>query len=499
MGIIKRQAIGYSIVNYAGVAIGSLSTLFLYPRDQQAYGLFRFLLDTANMIMPFAMLGATYVSIRMFPEFRDEKKGNKGFFMLLSLMALIGTVLFALFFYYFQPILFPTEGKKDAFLFDKYILYIIPLFAFFGYFALLRQYCSNFLKVVFPAFLDQLIKISFPIIFILFLSKIIDLTGLVHGILLHFVLMLIITFFYLKKIGELSFQLPDFQGFNKEKWQQIAGFALYGVVGSGSAMLALRIDTLMVSKMMGDLNDTGRFNIASIIGSNIAIPLTAIMAIAAPVVSKAWKDDNLLEIKKIYQKSSENLLLVGLFLFGGVVLCVNDLFALMPRPKGDYSEEIMIVYIVGFKSVIDMATGVNDIIIGYSKSYKFNLYAIVIMAVLNIIGNLFLIPRFGIVGAAMSTFLSNLIFNVAKFIFIKMKFGLMPYTFNVVKILIINILFTSLCCFLPDLGNPLLNILFKGGIFTVLVAAAAIYFDASQDMTALKQQILKRLSARMGK
>lgn len=368
----------------------------------------------------------------------------------------------------------------------RYLRYLVILFYY-------DNTVPIFLKVVVPALLDQLIKITFPLIFILFLLKIIDLTGLVHGILWHFVLMLAISFFYLKKIGELSFQLPDFQGFSKEKWQQIAGFALFGIIGNGSAMLALRIDTLMVSKMMGDLNDTGRFNIASIIGSNIAIPLTAIMAIAGPVVAKAWKEDNLLEIKKIYQKSSENLLLVGLFLFGGVILCVNDLFALMPKPKGNYSEEIMIVYIVGFKSVIDMATGVNDLVIGYSKSFKFNLYAIVIMAVLNIIGNLILIPKYGIVGAAMSTFLSNLIFNAAKFTFIKLKFGLMPYTFNVVKILTINILFTFLCYFLPDLGHPVLNILFKGGVFTLLVAAASIYFDASQDMTALKQQILRRL------
>ena len=69
MGIIKKQAIGFSIVNYLGVAIGSLSTIFLYPQDEEAYGLFRFLLDSANLIQPFAMLGAWYVGTRMFSIF----------------------------------------------------------------------------------------------------------------------------------------------------------------------------------------------------------------------------------------------------------------------------------------------------------------------------------------------------------------------------------------------------------------------------------------------
>ncbi len=493
MGIIKRQAIGYSIVNYAGVAIGSLSTLFLYPRDLQAYGLFRFLLDTANMMMPFAMLGATYVSIRMFPEFKDEKRGNRGLWSLLSLMALIGTCIMALLCWGFQPIVFSTEGMKDKVLFDKYIFYIIPLFAIYGYFVLLRQYSSNFLKIIVPSVLDQLIKISFPAIFILYLFRIIGTDGLVYGILIHFVVMLLLNLFYLKSLGELSYQMPDFASFSSEKWKEIGRFGLYGLLGSGSAMLALRIDTLMVSKMMGDLHNTGSFNNASLIGSNIAVPLTAITAIAAPIISKAWKEDNLLEIKKIYQKSSENLLLIGLFLFGGIILCVNDLFAIMPKRNSDFSAEIMVVYIVGFKSVIDMATGVNDLIIGYSKHYNFNLYAIAIMAIMNIVGNLVLIPHYGIIGAALSTFISNLIYNAAKFIFIKMKFGLMPYTFNAVKILLINVLLTILCYFLPDLGNPYLNILFKGGIFTLLVVGSAIYFDASPDMTGVKQQILKRI------
>ncbi len=493
MGVIKQQAIGYSIVNYLGVAIGSISTIFLYPHDNQAYGLFRFLLDGANLLQPFAMLGAWYVGARMFPFFKNETNGNNGLWSLMTGLVLLGSLLMALSFNYLQPILFPLDTKKDSLIFARYLWTIVPLFTLYAYFVLSRQYASNFFKVIFPSFLDQLIKISFPIIFILYLCKIINLDGLVIGVFIHFFIVTLLAIGYLSRINALSWTLPKVDFLTKKEWKSVAGFALYGAIGSGSSMLALRLDTVMISTLMGNLDDTGRFGIASLIGSNIAVPLAAITAIAGPIISKAWADNNILEIKQLYQKSSENLLLIGLFLFGGVVLCIHDLFALMPAKNGDFSDEILVVYIVGLKSVIDMATGSNDLIIGYSKQYNFNLVAIIIMAILNVLGNLYFIPKFGIVGAAISTFLSSAIFNLTKFIFIKIKFGLMPYTFNSVKILIINILLTVFCYWIPSFGHPILNILIHGGVFTLLVGGAALYFNVSEDITFVKQQILRRI------
>jgi O-antigen/teichoic acid export membrane protein len=492
MGIIKRQAIGYSLVNYLGIAVGSLSTLFLYPRDEQAYGLFRFLLDGANILQPFAMLGAWYVGVRMFPIFKNEKNGNNGLWMLLTSLFAVGSLLLAISFNYLHPFLFSLEKMKDAALFQRYLWTIIPLFIIYGYFVLSRQYASNFLKVVYPSFLDQLIKISFPLVFILYLCKIIDLDGLVLSILVHFTLMIFLAIFYLKKINALYWTFPKADFLTKEQWKSVGIFALYGAVGSGSSMLALRLDTFMITALMGDFKDTGKFSIASLIGSNIAMPLTAIATIASPIISKAWNENNLLEIKKLYQKSSENLLLVGMYLFGGVLLCIYDLFALMPK-HGDFSAEITVVYIVGLKSVIDMATGANDMIIGYSKKYAFNLVAITVMAIINIFGNLYFIPRYGIIGAAISTFISSVMFNFTKFLYIKVQFGLMPYTFNTLKILFISILSIVSCFYIPNVGHPVLNILLKGGIFTILIGASALYFDVSEDITFVKQQILKKL------
>ncbi len=493
MGIIKKQAIGFSIVNYLGVAIGSLSTIFLYPQDEEAYGLFRFLLDSANLIQPFAMLGAWYVGTRMFSIFKDENNQHNGLWVLLTLLFILGSTIFAFSFSYLHPLLFPLDQLKDKEIFERYLWTIIPLFILFGYFVLARSYAANFLKVVVPSFLDQLIKITFPLIFILYLAKVISLDGLVIGIFAHFLLMVLFSLVYLKRINALFWKIPSRKFLSRNQWQSVAGFALYGAIGSGSSMLALRLDTFMISMLMGDLHDTGRFSIASLIGSNIAVPLTAITAISTPIIAKAWNENNLEEIRKLYQKSSENLLWVGLLLFGLIVLCIDDLFLIMPRKSHDYSAEITVVYIVGCKSVIDMATGANDTIIAYSKKYTFNLVAIVVMSLLNIAGNLMLIPYFGILGAALSTFVSSLCFNVLKFYFIKRQFNLMPYTINTLKILVIDVLLIFVCSYIPRLDNPYLSIFLRSALFLVIIMAISLYFNVSEDITYLKQRIKSKV------
>jgi O-antigen/teichoic acid export membrane protein len=496
MGVIKKQSIGFTIVNYLGVAVGSLSLILLYPRDEQVYGLFRFLVDVSNMIIPFAMLGMTYVSIRMFPNFRDDKGNHHGFLFLLTSVAFVGSLIVAAIFWQIKDN-FIHETQKDAALFRAYLPAIIPIFILFGYSVLLRSYCSNFFKLVFPAMLDQLIKITFPIIFILYISQIIDLEQLVIGIILHFVIMSSASMLYLIWLGKFSLR-PDFAFYDKKIMRDFALFSAYGVVGYGSAMLALRMETFMITWLLGDLHQTGSFGISSLIAANIALPLQAVTAVAAPILSKAWAENNLPEIDKIYKKSSENLLVIALFLFGGVCLCLDDLFAIMPK-TGDLHAAKMIVYIIGLKSVIDMATGVNDIVIGYSKYFKFNIIAVILLAFVNLLASLYFIPRYGIIGAAIATFISSVLFNFGKFIFLFLQYQLNPYTINCFKSLIISILCFSMVFFIPFHFHPILNILFKGSIFTILFGAMTLRWDVSPDITLVKQQILKKINTLLKK
>ncbi|MBK8042484.1 MAG: hypothetical protein IPK21_07350 [Haliscomenobacter sp.] len=78
MGIIIRQGIKRSIIQFLGVGIGAASTLFIYPLALETYGLAQFLLNTAAFF-PLRNLGHQRPDRKVFPAFKDEQHGHNGF------------------------------------------------------------------------------------------------------------------------------------------------------------------------------------------------------------------------------------------------------------------------------------------------------------------------------------------------------------------------------------------------------------------------------------
>jgi Polysaccharide biosynthesis protein len=244
MGIIKRQSIKYTLANLLGVFVGMFSTLFIYPYDKEVVGLFRFLLDTSNIFVPLVLLGTPAVSTKFFPRFNDAKPGQRGFLFLLLLTVLVGFSLFSIASLGFETQIYDYFGKKSSPLYTRYIGFIVPLVFLYVIINLFKQYCANFGRVAIPSFLEQAIKLTFPVLLLLYLGHYINLDYLIYGIVIHFIVLTIITIVYAYHIGNLSLR-PNFELVSKPLFKEIGAFALYSVIGSAGSMLALRIDTFM--------------------------------------------------------------------------------------------------------------------------------------------------------------------------------------------------------------------------------------------------------------
>ncbi|HHM20653.1 MAG TPA: hypothetical protein ENJ20_01400, partial [Bacteroidetes bacterium] len=96
MGVIKRQSIKQSIVNYLAVGVAAFSTVFIYPLDKEAYGLAGFVLSTAQFAMPFIILGFNGVSVRFFPQYLADRQKEHGFLFFILSGVTFGAVLFVL-------------------------------------------------------------------------------------------------------------------------------------------------------------------------------------------------------------------------------------------------------------------------------------------------------------------------------------------------------------------------------------------------------------------
>ena len=68
MGIIIKETIKTSIINYVGIIIGFVSVLFIQTEvlTEKDIGLVRLILDKALLILPFFMLGLHSVASRFY-------------------------------------------------------------------------------------------------------------------------------------------------------------------------------------------------------------------------------------------------------------------------------------------------------------------------------------------------------------------------------------------------------------------------------------------------
>ena len=483
MGIIQRQSIKQTIVNYVATGIGALSTLFVYPLAESMYGLALFLTGTASFIFPLASLGITSLTIRFFPNYEDSSNRHHGFLSFLLLAIGLSFSIFLVAIWLLAPPLLHLLDllSFNVSLFQELSGPIIVLSLILALNVLFTNYISNFGKIVVPAVFNNLwTKIALPALILLVAFNTIDQTLFVRGVILYHVVALIVLIIYLRFGLEEKLGKPHQQFFSRPVFRRMGEYSLYGMLGSLGSILAFRIDYIMVAAMT-TLSSTGVYGIAQFIGNSIEMPTRSVYSVAGPVIAKAWKSGDMTEIASIYKKASINLLFVGLFIFLVIWPSLDDLFRLTTKYE-ILVEAKNVVLFVSIAKLFDMTTSVNSEIIGYSRYFRFNLYATLILGATNLLLNYLLIPRMGINGAALATMLSIMLFNFAKVVFIWNRIKIHPFSINTIKMTGLAIITLGLMNLFPNLPHPLLNILKNGVLASIFFFLPGIGLKLAPDI-----------------
>ena len=119
-----------------------------------------------------------------------------------------------------------------------------------------------------------------------------------------------------------------------------------------------------------------------------------------------------------------------------------------------------------------------------------------VLAVLTILLNLWLIPLFGIEGAAVASFLAMLTFNLTKYIFVWYKFGIQPFNSKTLVLLAIAAGALILNSLVVPFNNPLLDLLLRSTMIAFFVLGLAYWLKVSDEFNNLIHQVLEKLNLR---
>jgi O-antigen/teichoic acid export membrane protein len=199
------------------------------------------------------------------------------------------------------------------------------------------------------------------------------------------------------------------------------------------------MDALMIARYKG-MAETGVYTTMLFLISALIFPYRSIMRVATPLVAKQWKDRDMSGMQELYQKSSSVGLLLALAGFLGVWIVIDPLLSFAPAYAG--GKWVFFFLMVG--RIIDMYFGLNGVIFSTSKKYKTDLIFTFFLIISVYAANLWLIPIYGIIGAAISTSGAYLVYNVLRGSFIYYAYQLHPFKWVQLRLLLLGLVVFTL-------------------------------------------------------
>ncbi|WP_067029589.1 lipopolysaccharide biosynthesis protein [Allomuricauda sp. CP2A] len=483
MGVVLKQSIQNVVVTYLGFLFGAMNTLFLYTKilEDEYYGLVTFILASGAILMPLMAFGVHNTLVKFYSNYQDKEKD--AFLTLMLLVPLLGIIPVALIGLIWYEPLGNLVSQVNPMV-KKYLWYIFFVGLAMAYFEVFYAWCKVHLKSVFGNFMKEVFgRIGVSILLILLYFDVISLDiffkCLVGLYLLRTVIIKI--YAYTLRFPKLDFHFPA-------NTKEILSYSFLIILGGSAALILLEIDKVMLNQFIS-IENVAYYGVAVYIATVIIVPSRAMHQITYPLTAEQLNSGDHSGLETLYQKTSLTLFIASGILFVLIILNLNDLYLLLPEA---YRSGYTIVFLVGLAKVFDSLLGNNNSILYNSPYYKTVLVFGVCLAALTILLNYLLIPVLGLEGAALASFVSIFVFNLTKLLFVKQKFGILPFSKATFKVFAVLVLLGVLFDMLQFPFHPIMNIVLKSALIVIMYVGILYRFDISEDVSGFLSKWLKK-------
>ncbi|HEY9535729.1 MAG TPA: polysaccharide biosynthesis C-terminal domain-containing protein [Mucilaginibacter sp.] len=494
MNLLKKQGFYNSIILYAGTALGFLNLTVLFQRilTLEEIGFFTIMNTITLLYAQIASVGINNIIFKYFPHFRSDDKKHGGFVTFILIWCVISFVLFTLIFLYFQnSIIKHYSNESGSRLLVKYFYYLIPLSFLTMVFTVIESLARTVFKNILSSFLREVFLRLFTLAGVLLIgASLIDYHGFLSVYVAANVAMIAILLYYVYNGHDFKFGRISAPIIKQRK--EFLKYGFYTLLSSSSFALIQSLDNLMlmVLAVKNELSTIAIYSTFFAIALVISLPAKALNRTSLQIIAQAWADNDLPKINKIYYKTSVMQMLIGALLFIGLI--VNKHFILLLLHKKEYPIYFNVFIVVGLGFLTDITGGVNGYIVNLSKYYRYTTYFIVGSVLFCVAANWLLIPRIGMMGAAVAYSLTMFILNFLYWIFVKVKFGLQPFGRTHLLIIIISAIALLTGLYLPLVHNVYIDMILRSAIVGAIYIALAYMLKISDDINQILDGIFKR-------
>ncbi len=484
MGIVLKQSLNNTLITYAGFGIGALNVLFLYTNfmAEDYYGLIQVITSAALILAPILAVGVPNALVKFYSSF-DDTQEQDSFLTLMLLLPLILILPVALISHIANDAIGSFLAKENPIVKD-YVWYIFIIGMAMAYFEVFYAWARIEMKSVFGNFMKEVFgRIVQTILLILLFFEVISVDFFIKGLVgLYLARTLMMKLYaYSLRMPRLSFHFPA-------NTSSILVYSGLIILGGSTAIVLLEVDKVMLNQFI-EIENVAYYSVAGFMATAVGVPGRAMHQITYPLTAKLMNNKDVAALRQLYQKSSLTLFIISGFLLVLLLLNLNDVYLLLPE---NYRGAWSIVFWIGMAKVSDALLGNNNSILFNSNYYRAVLFMGVGLAILTVLFNLWLIPAYGLDGAAIASFSAFLIYNGIKLVFVRRKYGMLPFTKETLKVFLLLLATAAIFFYLQFPFQPIVNIAIKSLLMSALYLGILYRFKISEDVYGAISNYLNR-------
>ena len=435
MGIVFRQSAKNTIVAAMGAMLGAL-IIWLSTKytTKQELGFTRNLTNYAVTFSQLLLVGLHSTLVVYIHRYAHDIRKSKLLITLTLAIPAAMAVLFSVLCFLLQPWILKHFQPDDIPFMQRYFAWLPVFTVVFMYSLVLEQYLGSQLKVAASAFMREVVlRLVNIVVILLYGFGYISFDFLVAGTVLAYLLPVAVFLILAARIENFgfSFRLCEF---SVAEYKEMGHFTWYHFLLSISFLMISYMDALALPFYdHTGFRSVAIYQVAVFLISFMQLPSKALTPASFTVLAKAFSDNDLDKARDIFVRSSMNILIPCIAV--AILLCCN-LDNVVKVINNDYSQMIPVFLILFIGKLFDVATGMSDQVLSIAKYYKFNFYLSLMLIIVLFLMLRTLIPAYGVYGAAWSTTITIIMFNFIKFLFIRKKLDMQPFSKNTILVLI---------------------------------------------------------------
>jgi O-antigen/teichoic acid export membrane protein len=207
--------------------------------------------------------------------------------------------------------------------------------------------------------------------------------------------------------------------------REMVSFSLPLVLATFITILLLRTDTLMIAYFESDVQ-VGLYEYAYPLAGAMSLALTAFGFLYLPMTSRLDADGRLDEVNVLYQVTTKWIYIVTFPAFLAFTVFSSDVLQIFFSERAAAAGPALTILSVGF--FVSAAAGRSRETLSALGNTRAVLFSNAVAFAINVALNLVLIPRFGFVGAAVTSALSYTSLYTLVYFILRRNYGITPFS-----------------------------------------------------------------------